>query len=146
MAGGRLSALALNHYSGSAATRRELDTLGFRFTLPGGPSVAYVSDHEPTTGTWDTERRLVAGAHLAVYDAHFPDILSHMHGHGSQEHAAKVARAHRETIVLAGHHGPLYEDRQLRAGLTRYGRGLANLRLAIEGARYVWNGRRFAER
>jgi phosphoribosyl 1,2-cyclic phosphodiesterase len=143
LAGGELRTFALNHYSGSAATRRELDTLGYRFALPGGPVVAYVSDHEPTPATWDTERALVGGAHLAVYDAHFPDVQSQMHGHGSQEHAAVVARAYPGTLLLAGHHGPLFADAALRASFRRFGRGLRNYQLAVVGAAYTWRAGRF---
>jgi len=143
LCGGELTTYSLNHYSGSAATHREIDTLGYRFALPGGPVVAYVSDHEPTAATWDTERALVGDAHLAVYDAHFPDVKSHMHGHGSQEHAAAVARHFPGTLVLAGHHGPLFEDRELQASFEHFGAGLDNFSLAVEGARYVWSGGRF---
>jgi phosphoribosyl 1,2-cyclic phosphodiesterase len=143
LAGGRLRAFALNHYSGAAETRRDLDTLGFRLELPRGPVVAYVSDHEPTPATWPTEMAIVSGAHLVVYDAHFPDLQSHRHGHGSQEHAALVARAHAGTLVLAGHHGPAFDDEALLASFRRFGRGLRNLRLAQEGARWDWDGRRF---
>lgn len=143
LCGGELIAYSLNHYSGSAATRRDIDTLGYRFALPGGPAVAYVSDHEPTPATWDTERALVSGAQIAVYDAHFPDVKSHMHGHGSQEHAAFVARHFPQTLVLAGHHGPLFEDDELQATFERYGAGLPNFALAVEDSRYLWKGERF---
>lgn len=143
LAGGRLRTYALNHYSGGAETRRDLDTLGFRFELPGGPVVAYVSDHEPTPGTWATEAAIVGGAHLVVYDAHFPDLQSHRHGHGSQEHAARVARSFPGTLVLAGHHGPAFDDAALRASFRRFGRGLRNLVLAREGARWDWSRRAF---
>lgn len=143
VAGARLRTFALNHYSGAAETRRDLDTLGFRLELKRGPVVAYVSDHEPTSATWATETRIVSGAHLVVYDAHFPDLQNHRHGHGSQEHAARVARTHARTLVLAGHHGPTFDDQALWDAFRRFGRGLRNLRLAQEGARWDWDGRRF---
>lgn len=143
VAGGEMRTFTLNHYSGSAGTRRDIDTVGFRFARPGGPVVAYLSDHEPTAVTWDAERAALAGAHLAVYDAHFPDLASQMHGHGSQEHAAHVARAHPGTLILAGHHGPLFEDTELRASFRRVAGRLSNCRLAIEGARYDWGRKRF---
>jgi phosphoribosyl 1,2-cyclic phosphodiesterase len=134
----------LHHYSGDDHARQWLDTLGFRVKAPDGATVAYLCDHEPHRGTREVEERLMHGSHLAVYDAHFPDIREHAHGHGSQEHAASMARSHAGLIVLAGHHGPTRTDAEIRAGYRRHRRGVPNFRLAIEGARWRFDARRSA--
>jgi len=146
VAGCRLETFALNHYSGSGSARRYLDTLGYRVTTPEGVVVTYVSDHEPTPETLSLERRMLSGCHLALYDAHFSDVASQTHGHGSQEHAAAMSREHPGTLVLAGHHGPSLADGTVRAAYRRYGRGLRNYKLAVEGASYAWDGTRFTRR
>ena len=94
------------------------------------------------------EERLLGKSHLAVYDAHFPDIRQQAHGHGSQEHAAHMARVHPELIVLAGHHGPTLSDAEIRSGHRRHRKGVPNFRLAVEGAAWRWDARRgaFVER
>ncbi len=134
----------LNHYSGSGDNRRFLDTAGFRLAVRKGPTVAYLSDHEPHAGTAETERKLITGAHLAVYDSHFPDIKQQMHGHGSQEHASNVARAHPGVLVLAGHHAPSLSDQDIRATWRRHGKGAPNFQLAIEGRTYAFDRARGA--
>lgn len=139
--GAKLRTAPLNHYSGQGAGRRFLDTLGFRLTLPGGPTVAYLSDHEPNESTARVEERLLEGTHLAVYDSHFPDIAQQTHGHGSQEHSARMARRHPGLLVLAGHHAPSLSDDQIRAAARRHGRGLKNFHVAVEGRTYAWNAR-----
>lgn len=139
LGGWTLRTFKLYHYSGNDDDKRLLDALGYRLSRPGGPSVAYISDHEPGAHTVALEAELTRGAHLALYDAHFPDVRSHMHGHGSQEHAAGVARARPGTLVLAGHHGPLFTDAELRGSHRRFGRGLRNFELAVEGRTYVWD-------
>ncbi len=137
---------ALNHYSGQGFSRRPLDTVGFRLEVRSGPVVCYLSDHEPGEGTRDTELAILAGSHLALYDSHFPDIKRQAHGHGSQEHAAQMARRHPRTLVLAGHHGPLFTDKDILATHRAWGRGLSNFQIAIEGSTYTWDGRKAAFR
>lgn len=133
---------ALNHYSGQGFSRRPLDTVGFRLEVNGGPTLCYLSDHEPGPDTLQTELSMMAGAHLAVYDSHFPDIKRQAHGHGSQEHTAEMARRHPEAILLAGHHGPMFSDEDIRATHKRHGKGLANFHLATEGTTYTWDARK----
>jgi ribonuclease BN (tRNA processing enzyme) len=138
----------LHHYSGDDHDRQWLDTLGFRVTAPDGATLAYVCDHEPHPGTREVEERLLRGSHLAVYDAHFADIQQHAHGHGSQEHAAGMAREHPNLTMLAAHHGPTLSDREIRAAFRRHRRGAPNFRLAVEGAAWRFDERRssFVER
>jgi phosphoribosyl 1,2-cyclic phosphodiesterase len=133
---------ALNHYSGQGFSRRPLDTVGFRLEVKGGPIVCYLSDHEPSEQTRATELAMLGGSHLAVYDSHFPDIKRQAHGHGSQEHSADMARRHPRTLVLAGHHCPMFSDKDILATHRTWGRGLPNFQIAIEGATYTWDGRR----
>ena len=76
--------------------------------------------HEPHPETREVEERLLWQSHLAVYDAHFADIRQHAHGHGSQEHAAFMAREHPGTLVLGGHHGPIFSDTEIRAAYRRH--------------------------
>jgi phosphoribosyl 1,2-cyclic phosphodiesterase len=143
-----LETCALNHYSGAGRRRLFLSTLGYRLSTVGGPTVTYLSDHEPTAETRATEQRMTRDGHLVVLDAHFPDIAQHAFGHGSWEHAAAVARESPSTLVLAGHHGPAFSDAQIEASGRRHGRGLRNLDLAVEGRSYVWSATRqsFARR
>jgi phosphoribosyl 1,2-cyclic phosphodiesterase len=137
-----VESLPLNHYTGSGQTARFVDTLGYRVSLPGGPTAAYVSDHEPSPATLETEDRLLAGANIALYDAHHLDVRQHAHGHGSQEHAAGMARRHTDAFVLAGHHGPIRTDLEIRKAARRHAKGLSNFALAVEGTTYVWEERR----
>jgi ribonuclease BN (tRNA processing enzyme) len=130
---------ALNHYSGQGFSRRQLDTVGFRLEVSGGPTICYLSDHEPNMETVQTEVGMLSGAQLAVFDSHFPDIKRQAHGHGSQEHTANMARSHPEVLVLAGHHGPMFSDDEIRATHKRHGRGLSNFQLAVEGTTYAWD-------
>jgi phosphoribosyl 1,2-cyclic phosphodiesterase len=137
-----LETCSLNHYAGGGDNPiRRLDTLGYRLTLPKGPCVAYLSDHEPTSRTAATEEAMVDGSHVSLFDAHFGDVRQHCFGHGSQEHAAGVARQHPHTLVLAGHHSPMTADAELQETKRRHGRGIGNYRLAIEGSGYRWNKR-----
>ena len=131
----------LNHASGRGATRKALDTLGYRLRLDDGPTVAYLLDHEPVPETLEMELEMLAGTHLAVYDAHFAAIADQTFGHGSQEHAGNMARRHPGLTVLAGHHGPMYTDEMLKANLRVYGAGAPGLKLAVEGQGFEWNGR-----
>jgi phosphoribosyl 1,2-cyclic phosphodiesterase len=142
--GFRLRTEALNHYSGEPEDPRRLDTLGFNLRAPDGATVAYVSDHEPTPDTRAVEERLLRGAHAAVVDSHFPDIKDHEHGHGSQQYAAGLARAHPGMVVLAAHHGPTLTDAMIRAAHRRHRRNAGNFELAIEGASYLWDAPRGA--
>jgi phosphoribosyl 1,2-cyclic phosphodiesterase len=134
----------LNHYSGAGDHIHELETVGYRLTLRNGPTIAYLCDHEPTEATTKLERKLIGGAHLALYDAHFPNLSDHKFGHGSQEHAARMAREHAKTLILAAHHGPALSDSEIRGAMRRHGRGLGNYHVAVEGQTYLWNPRRGA--
>lgn len=142
----RFHAVGLHHYSGEGRTKRVLDAVGFQVLSDGGPVVSYVSDHEPPRDGPGAEERLLSGTDLALGDAHFAHRNDERHGHGSQEFWASAARSHPETLVLAGHLGPLLADAGIRDAATRHGRRLANFVLAREGDTWRWNGRerRFA--
>jgi ribonuclease BN (tRNA processing enzyme) len=135
-----LETYPLTHYSGgNGVKKRYLDTAGFRLSAPGGPRIAYLSDHEPSKKTFALERQMLDGAHLAIYDAHFKDVKDQMYGHGSQEHAARVARSVPGTLVLAGHLGPMFSDEEVFACYGRHSQGVRNFQLALEGNRYRWD-------
>lgn len=135
-----LETYPLTHYSGGDGTRkRYLDTAGFRLSVPGGPRIAYLSDHEPSARTRSLEQEMLQGSHLAIYDAHFKDVKDQMYGHGSQEHAANIARTSPGTLVLAGHIGPMFTDEEVFAAYGRHSQGVHNFRLALEGNRYRWD-------
>ena len=108
--GAKLEAVALHHYSGIAPNQRYLDTLGYRLAVVGGPTVAYLSDHEPTVATRAMEDAVVASSQLVIVDANHSDVAQHTFGHGSIEYAADLARRHPDTRVIAGHHGPMQSD------------------------------------
>jgi phosphoribosyl 1,2-cyclic phosphodiesterase len=146
MHGVEVKTSALNHYSGQGFSRRPLETVAFRLEVNGGPTLAYLSDHEPSLETLQTELALLANAQLALYDSHFPDIKRQAHGHGSQEHSAEMARRHPGALVLAGHHGPMFSDDDIKATHKKYGRGLSNFHIATEGTTYVWDSRKTAFR
>jgi ribonuclease BN (tRNA processing enzyme) len=133
--------LALNHYSGTPWAKDVLQTAGYRLSTRGGPVVCYLSDHEPAPETVEIERKLCRGAHLAVYDSHFDDIANQKYGHGSQEHTANIARKRPDTLLIAGHHGPMYTDEELYATFMRHRTGVPNFMIAAEGDGYVWNAR-----
>jgi phosphoribosyl 1,2-cyclic phosphodiesterase len=139
--GWKIQTFALNHYSGGGRSKNRVDTLGYRLRSPEGLVVAYLCDHEPSAATAEDEARMLEGAHLALIDAHFSDRAQHAYGHGSQEHAASLARRHRETLVLAAHHGPTNDDRAIRRARARHGKGLRNYAVAAEGMRLEWNAR-----
>ncbi len=134
---------ALHHYSGSGNHRQFLDALGYRVTVPSGPTIAYLCDHEPTKATRAQEEAALLGTSLALYDAHFPHIKEQTFGHGSIEHAGIIARDHSDKLILAGHLNPRYSDSEVRRFLQQHGRGTPNLRIAIENQRYTWDGKRF---
>lgn len=134
----------LNHHSGEGPTRRRLQAVGYKITSPDGATVSYLCDHEPVADTLATERKALAGAHLAVYDAHFIDRSQQAHGHGSQEHAAFMARENPNTLVLAAHHGAAANDERIREGYAFHGRDLPNFQLAVERTSYVWDPARSA--
>ncbi len=143
--GATLEPVALHHYSGIAPDRRYLDTLGFRLAVEGGPTVAYLCDHEPTGETSEMERRVVASADLAVVDASYSDVADHAFGHGSVESVAALARAFPQARILAAHHGPLRADAEIEAAAARHASGLDRFALAREGATERWDSasRRF---
>ena len=141
VAGLQFRSFALNHYSGAGAHRNPLATLGYRVRSPQGFVFAYMCDHEPTAATLEKEDRMLSGAHLAIIDAHFSDRAQHAFGHGSQEHAAELAKRHPQTRVLAGHHGPTHTDAAIREAHRRHGKGIRNFALATEGLRLLWRPR-----
>ncbi|HJS75707.1 MAG TPA: MBL fold metallo-hydrolase, partial [Vicinamibacteria bacterium] len=135
----KLETFALNHYSGGGRSKNRLETLGYRLRSPQGFVIAYLCDHEPSPATEHDENRMLEGAHLALIDAHFADRVQHAYGHGSQEHAASLAKRHPRTLVLAAHHGPTHDDRDIRSAHARHGKDLANYAVAAEGMRLTWN-------
>jgi phosphoribosyl 1,2-cyclic phosphodiesterase len=137
--GWEMDTFALNHASGRGASRRVLDTIGYRVRIENGPSVAYLLDHEPTAETLEMETQMLTGVHLAVYDAHFNTIAEQTFGHGSQEHAALMARRHPGALIFAGHHGPMYTDDELKANLRMHAQNAPGLKLAVEGQVYAWD-------
>jgi ribonuclease BN (tRNA processing enzyme) len=137
--GWTVETFALNHYSGAGRQKNRLDTLGYRVRTPQGFVLSYLCDHEPTEKTGRDEERMLRGAHLAVVDAHFADRSQHAYGHGSQEHAAELARRHPDTFVLAAHHGPIATDGDIRRAERRHGKGLANYAIAEEGLGIAWS-------
>lgn len=137
----QVEAWPLNHYSGGGESKNFLQTAGWRIEHDDGPSIAYLSDHEPTGATAARETEMMGGSQLAVWDASYAEIRDHAYGHGSQEHAAKVARSHPGLLVLAAHHGPFSTDRLLRETFRKHGKGLPNYRLAVEGERWSWDRR-----
>ncbi len=139
--GWKLETFALNHYSGGGNHKNRLDTIGYRLSSPQGFVLAYLCDHEPSPATERDEERMIEGAHLALIDAHFADRVQHAYGHGSQEHAASLARRHPATLVLAAHHGPTNDDRDIRRAQARHGRKLTNYAVASEGMRLTWSPR-----
>ncbi len=80
--GATLETVALHHYSGLEPNRRYLDTLGYRLAVTDGPTVAYLSDHEPTAATRALEDAVVATAQLVIVDANHSDVAQHTFGHG----------------------------------------------------------------
>jgi phosphoribosyl 1,2-cyclic phosphodiesterase len=138
--GASVESFSLRHYSGIPPHQRHLDTLGYRVAVAGGPTIAYLSDHEPTAETRAMEDAVAAASQLVIVDANYGDVAQHAFGHGSIESAAELARRHPATRVLAGHHGPMQSDRQIEDALARHGAGLANFAIAREGCDAVWDG------
>jgi phosphoribosyl 1,2-cyclic phosphodiesterase len=137
--GATLETVALHHYSGIAPHRRYLETLGFRLVVDGGPTVAYLCDHEPTGDTSEMERQLVSSADLAIIDASYGDIADHAFGHGSIESVARLARSFPAVRVLAAHHGPLRSDAEIEAAVARHAADVDGFALAVEGATEQWD-------
>ena len=140
--GFRFRTFALNHYSGIGADKHHLSTLGYRVRSREGFLFAYLCDHEPTVETEPTEDSMLKNAHVAVVDAHFPNRAQHAFGHGSQEHAAALARRFPKTLVLAGHHGPTASDAAIWRAHRQHGKSARNFAIAAEGMRLRWNPRR----
>lgn len=143
--GATLDAVGLHHYSGMDPHRCYLDTLGYRLSVEGGPTVAYLCDHEPTDETRELERQILSSAQLAIVDASYGDIAQHAFGHGSVESVAALARSFPGVRVLAAHHGALRTDDAITAAARRHAADLRNFELAVEGATEEWDGsaRRF---
>lgn len=134
---------SLHHYSGKGLARRTLDALGYKVRVPSGPTVAYLCDHEPTEATRPAEEAALAGADLALYDAHFLRVADQMFGHGSIEHAAKMAREHKDLLVMAGHLAAHHSDAVVQSAVRQFGKNTPNLHLAVEDRALTWNGSRF---
>ena len=98
--------------------------------------------HEPTIETEAIEVSMLKDASVAIVDAHFPDRAQHAFGHGSQEHAAALARRFPKTLILAGHHGPTASDAAIRRAHRQHGKSAQNFAIAAEGMRLRWNVRR----
>lgn len=137
--GATVEPLALNHYSGIEPHRRYLDTLGYRLSVDGGPTVAYICDHEPTEETKEMEMAALTAADLAIIDASYSDVSEHAFGHGSIESAAQIARRFSGMRVLATHHGPLRTDDEIEAAARRHGAELETFSLAVEGDSQEWD-------
>jgi ribonuclease BN (tRNA processing enzyme) len=145
----RLRTFPLHHYAGDGPERHDLESLGYRLSLgTDGPTVVYLADHEPTPATASLEAEACEGAHLALFDAYYPDRADQKYGHGSVEHAARMARDRPALRVLAVHCGAEFADAHLRAAQRRHGPGLANFQLGVEGRGFRWDtrARRFAPR
>ena len=138
IAGADVEIYKLNHFSGTDTDRNDLDTVGYKVKLRDGAAVSYFSDHMPCNETTATERRIVSESKLALFDAHFAAISEQNFGHGSQEFAAKVAREHPGTMILACHHGAAQSDEEIRSAFARFSQSVTNFRLAIEGDSYRW--------
>lgn len=135
--GASVRTFSLHHYSGMAPNRRYLQTLGYQLAIEGGPTVAYLSDHEPTDATRATEDALVASSQLALIDANYGEVHEHAFGHGSIEYAAALARRHPGVSVLATHHGPLRTDDAIGETFSRH--AAPNLAVAVEGSSLTWD-------
>lgn len=129
----------LNHFSGNGESRLVLDTIGYRLTVNDGPTIAYLSDHMPSEEAREHELRGIAGAHLAIFDAHYPEIADQNYGHGSQEYASSVARANPDLMVFAAHHGAGLSDSKITDAFMKFGKDLPNYKLAVENETYRWN-------
>lgn len=135
--GATLRTVELHHYSGMSPDRRYLETVGFQLALHDGPTVAYLSDHEPTDATRAIEDRVVGSSHLAVIDANYGGLHEHAFGHGSIEYAAALARRQPGVQIVAAHHGPLRTDEAIEASFAQH--AVPNLRIATEGLSLSWD-------
>ncbi len=140
--GAAIEPVALHHYSGIAPHERPLDSLGYRLSLDGGPTIAYLCDHEPTEATRAMEDAVLAVSHLAITDASFACAREHAFGHGSIEHSAQLARRHPRVRVLAAHHGPGMSDNDIADAHQQHGGGCENLAIAVEQHSETWDSAR----
>lgn len=139
VAGWRVETFPLNHFSGNGDSRLLVETIGYRITVPGGPTIAYLSDHMPSEEGRADELRGISGAHMAVFDAHYAEIADQNYGHGSQEYASSIARENPEMTVFAAHHGAGLSDGKITDAFAKFGKDLPNYKLAIENESYRWN-------
>ncbi len=141
----RLRTFPLNHYSGTAERRIFVDTLGYRLDPPGGGSVVWMMDHEPSGATRDTELALLDGATLAVLDCSYLALHEHAFGHGSIAWAARVAQEWPDLLVYAAHLGQSLPDARIEQALQDHA-NTQNLAVAVEGLAREWSGGRWVVR
>ena len=123
---------------------RVLDAIGFRLTAPDGGHDRLLCDHEPRPSTAAAERDLLAGAHLAVYDAHFPDVRTRCTGT-----ARRSTRRTWPASTPAPWCWPATTARCSGTGRSAPPSGATaaappNFQLAVEGERYRFDARRAA--
>jgi phosphoribosyl 1,2-cyclic phosphodiesterase len=139
----KVETFRLNHFSGNGESKLLVETFGYRIAVKDGPIIAYLSDHMPSEAGLEDETRGIKGAHMALFDAHYPEIADQNFGHGSQEYASSVARKYPEMLVFAAHHGAGLSDGKITDAFLKFGKDLPNYKLAIENETYRWNrGRR----
>lgn len=119
-------------------------TFGFRITDPGGGSLAYLSDHWPTSigpgpdglGEYHPAAvQLCAGADLVLHDAQYtaaelPDRAEY--GHAAVEYAVGLAERCGSRVLLY-HHDPSRTDDQLDAIVARFAGRTPAVEAAVEG-------------
>ena len=100
-------------------------TFGYRITAPGGASLAYLPDHQPSRlgsgphgfgPLHEAARALVDGVDLLVHDAQYTaEEFPRMHdfGHSAIDYAVDLARAANVGKLLAFHHAPGRTDAEL---------------------------------
>jgi len=121
-------------------------TFGFRVTDPSGASVAYLSDHSPTSlgggpaglGVYhDAARALVDGVDLLIHDAQYTaaELPARIHfGHSAIEYAVGLADACGVGRLLLFHHDPSRTDDDLDAIVAAQAQAPLPVSAAAEGA------------
>ena len=121
-------------------------TFGFRVTDSTGASVAYLSDHSPTSigpgpdglGEYHTAARTLAdGVDLLIHDAQYTaaELPARIHfGHSAVGYAVGLAEACGVGRVLLFHHDPPRTDNQLDAIVAEFSGGPVPVAAAAEGS------------